>query len=393
MVALPSSSIPGPGSEKLGNPYRVLVVDDSAVIRGLIARWLDQDPAISVVATASNGAMAVNYVAAHRPELVILDIEMPVMDGMTALPKIIEIIPDIKIIMASTLTRKNAEISMRALQQGAAEYMPKPETNREINASTQFRQEIILKVKALGMVLRKSRGEAAPESRRIQASASARPAGAEATSRLSRMAGTSLMLHRQSSSRPRILAIGSSTGGPQALLQLLTDLKGLNDIPILITQHMPATFTAILAEHLGRATGRPCSEAKDGEPILAGHIYVAPGNFHMIIEKNQDKICLRLNQDPHENFCRPAVDPLFKSVSKCYGSAALGVILTGMGQDGLKGSDELVRNGGTLIAQDEETSVVWGMPGAVSLAGLCSAVLPLKNIGKAAMKLMDGGQI
>lgn len=393
MVASPSSNLHGPGSEKLRDPYRVLVVDDSAVIRGLIARWLDADPAISVVATASNGAMAVSYVAAHRPELVILDIEMPVMDGMTALPKLIEIIPDIKIIMASTLTRKNAEISMRALQQGAAEYMPKPETSREINASTQFRQEIILKVKALGMVLRKSRGEAGPESRRIQSVSSVRTTGAEAVSRLSRVAGAPLTLHKQSLSRPRILAIGSSTGGPQALLQLLTDLKDLKDVAVLITQHMPATFTSILAEHLARATGRPCSEARDGEPVLPGHIYVAPGNFHMIVEKNQDKVCLRLNQEPHENFCRPAVDPLFKSVSKCYGSSALGIILTGMGQDGLKGSGELVGNGGTLIAQDEETSVVWGMPGAVSLAGLCSAVLPLKSIGKAAMKLMDGGQI
>lgn len=379
---------------KPGRPYRVLVVDDSAVIRGLIARWLEAEPEISVIGTASNGSMALRQVEEHQPELVILDIEMPVMDGMTALPKIIGLIPDIKVIMASTLTRRNAEISMLAMQQGAADYIPKPETTREINGSLPFRQEIIDKVKVLGALLRKSRGEAGPQ--RPSANAAQSATASTPAARLNawaRPSGAALVLRKASPVKPRILAIGSSTGGPQALLQVLGDIKDRLNLPVVITQHMPATFTAILAEHLARATGMPCAEARDGDVLENGRIYLAPGDYHMIVERDQNKFVLRINQEAQENFCRPAVDPMFRSVSRCFGSGALGVILTGMGQDGLRGSDDLVKNGGTVIAQDEESSVVWGMPGAVSLAGLCSSVVPLKNIGQAIMKLVDGGGV
>jgi two-component system chemotaxis response regulator CheB len=386
-VTSPVLSVKTPG--KPARPYRVLVVDDSAVIRGLIARWLDGELDISVVGTASNGLMALRQVEENKPELVILDIEMPVMDGMTALPKIIELIPDIKVIMASTLTRRNAEISMQALEQGAADYIPKPESTREINSSVPFRQEIVEKVKALGALLRKSRGQPGP-----QATGAATPQAASARlNSWARPSGTALVLRKPSPVKPRILAIGSSTGGPQALLQVLGDIKNRINVPIIITQHMPATFTAILAEHLTRATGRPCAEARDGDVLDSARMYLAPGNYHMTVEREQNKFVLRINQGPPENFCRPAVDPMFKSVSRCFGSAALGLILTGMGQDGLKGSEELVKNGGTIVAQDEESSVVWGMPGAVALAGLCSAVQPLKNIGQTVLKLADGGGV
>jgi two-component system chemotaxis response regulator CheB len=342
-----------------------------------------------VVATASNGAMALRQVTESKPELVILDIEMPIMDGMTALPKIIEAVPDIKVIMSSTLTRRNAEISLLALEQGAADYIPKPESTREVNASLPFKQEVTEKVKALGAILRKSRGQTVARASGLAERTVAAPS--VKLNPWSRPSGTALSLRKASPVKPRILAIGSSTGGPQALLHVLSEIKAGVDVPVIITQHMPATFTSILAEHLARATGRPCAEAKDGDVLDNNSMFIAPGNFHMTVERSQNKFVLRINQAPQENFCRPAVDPMFRSVAKCFGPAALGVILTGMGQDGLKGSTELVNNGGTVIAQDEESSVVWGMPGAVSLAGLCAAVVPLNNMGKTIMKLLDGG--
>lgn len=180
--------------------------------------------------------------------------------------------------------------------------------------------------------------------------------------------------------RPEVIAIGSSTGGPQALLDVVKQLKADMRVPILITQHMPANFTKILANHLQTASGRQAGEARDGEPIAPGRIYVAPGDFHMVVEKRGGTKVLRVNQDPPENFCRPAVDPMFRSVAAAYGDRVLSVVLTGMGADGSQGAASIVEAGGTVIAQDEETSVVWGMPGATATAGHCTAVLPLGDV-------------
>jgi two-component system chemotaxis response regulator CheB len=180
---------------------------------------------------------------------------------------------------------------------------------------------------------------------------------------------------------PDIIAIGSSTGGPQALFEVLSHLKGGIRQPILITQHMPATFTTILAEHITRQCGIPCSEAKDGEALVGGRIYLAPGDFHMVLATKGTGTVLSVNKEPPENFCRPAVDPMMRSIAKIFGKRALAIILTGMGQDGMRGCTELVAAGGLTIAQDEASSVVWGMPGAVATAGLCSAVMPLREIG------------
>ena len=177
-----------------------------------------------------------------------------------------------------------------------------------------------------------------------------------------------------------VLAIGSSTGGPQALLALLRNLDRSIQVPVLITQHMPPTFTTILAEHVARASGRACAEAQDGEPIKSGCIYIAPGDWHMVVEQGVDGVVIRLNQQPAVNFCRPAVDPMFSSVARVYDGRVLAVVLTGMGQDGLNGGKAIIEAGGTVIAQDEATSVVWGMPGAVATAGVCSAVLPLDQM-------------
>ena len=364
--------------------YRVMIVDDSAVIRGLLTRTLEADPKIGIVASASNGEQAISAMKRHAVEVVILDIEMPVMDGLTALPKLLAIDRDVKIIMASTLTQTNAKISFQALAAGAADYIPKPSATRDIYTGAGFKRELTEKVKGLGAAyrLRKGGGQA-------DAAASAYPARAASSPKAIRGdktadAGASdaraIDLRRASPGKVDIIAIGSSTGGPEALLTLMTELDGSVDVPVIITQHMPPTFTAILAEHIERASGKKCAEAVDGEPVLSGRIFLAPGDFHMTVAVENGGKVIRLNQDPPVNFCRPAVDMMLTSLAQTYGRNVLAVILTGMGHDGLDGGRAVTEADGVVIAQDEATSVIWGMPGAVAQAGLCSAVLPLDDI-------------
>jgi len=362
-----------------GDPYRVMVVDDSAVIRGLLTRSLEKDPAVRVIASVSNGELAIKALERHDVEVVILDIEMPVMDGLTALPKLLAAQPGLQVIMASTLTRKNAEVSLRALQAGAADYIPKPSSSSELTSADVFQRELLDKVKALAKASRPNR-PAATRPRTLDSRMPAAPANLAPK--------RTITLRKASAALPRIIAIGSSTGGPQALLEVLRDIAARVKLPILITQHMPATFTTLLAEHIERATGVPCAEGKDGEVVHAGRIYLAPGNYHMIVESQGASTVVRLNQNPPENFCRPSVDPMLRSLARIYGSSLLTIILTGMGSDGQKGAMEVVEAGGTVIAQDEATSVVWGMPGAVATSGLCSAVLPIQEIGPSVRKLV-----
>ncbi len=361
-----------------------MVVDDSAVIRGMIRQWLDSEPDIKVVHTAPNGKAAVSNLVSSGAEVVILDIEMPVMDGMAALPLLLQAMPGVKVLMSSTLTLRNAEISLTALSKGAADYIPKPQAVREVSGSTDFRREIVSKVKALGDARRRSR-----------ATFSVRPQQAaviDVARGIPAVKGK-IELRALSPIRPKIVAIGSSTGGPQALFKLLSGLPADFNLPILITQHMPVTFTAILADHIQRATGRDCAEAQGGEVVTAGKIYVAKGGFHLKVEKQKDSVVTRIDEGPLENFCRPSVDPMFRSVAAVYGPATLGVILTGMGNDGLKGSEVLISSGGSLIAQNEASSVVWGMPGAVANAKLCSAVLDIGELAPAIGRIAAGAKL
>jgi len=336
-----------------------MVVDDSAVIRGLITRQLAEDPAISVVASAPNGEVALTQLARHEVDVVVLDIEMPVMDGLTALPLILAAHPNVKVVMASTLSRRNAEISLRALQLGASDYVPKPENG--LAGADDFKRELTAKVKALG-----SRPVAPIH----------RPAPAQPTAPARAGSGRPAAW-----TAPTVLAIGSSTGGPPALLTLFGALKGAVTQPIFLTQHMPPTFTALLAEHISRTGERDCREGQDGEAVVAGRCYVAPGGWHMVVEAGPGGPVIRLNQAPPENFCRPAVDPMFRSLAGVYGAGVVGVILTGMGADGEKGCAALAAAGGRFIVQDEATSVVWGMPGAAAHTGLADGILPLPEIG------------
>lgn len=339
---------------------RVLVVDDSAVVRGLISRQLNAETGIGVVATAANGELALAELARRPVDVVVLDIEMPVMDGLTALAEIVARYPAVKVVMASTLTRRNAEISMKALHLGASDYVAKPETG--LGAAEAFRHELASKIKAL--------------SSRPSAGAARTPPPAPAPAVAPPPSPT-----RAPRTRPNVILIGASTGGPPALLKLFTALRGAVQQPILLTQHMPPTFTALLAEQLARAGDRPCAEARDGDRIEAGRCYIAPGGWHMTVAREGAVPTLRLNQDPPENFCRPAVDPLFRTAAQVFGSGALGVILTGMGADGAHGCEALSRAGGHFIVQDEASSVVWGMPGAAAATGLATGILPLDQIG------------
>lgn len=349
--------IPRPAQpEAQAGTIRVMVVDDSAIVRGLIVRMLEAAPEVQVAARASNGAAALAELDRVAVDVVILDIEMPVMDGMTALPLMLAKQPHLKIVVASTLSQRNARISLEALQRGAADYVPKPEAGSLVNAA-EFQRDLIARVRALS-------GAAA--------SRAASPASAPA----SPPPLAAVVRPRPAGVKPGVIAIGGSTGAPPVLLDLFAGLKGAVQQPILVTQHMPATFTALFAEQIERAGGRPSAEARDGEPILPGRVYVAPGGWHMMVGRSGATPVIRLNQEPPVHYCRPAVDPMLRSAAEVYGPRVLAVILTGMGSDGAEGCRAVADAGGRFIAQDEATSAVWGMPGAAARTGLAEAVLP-----------------
>jgi len=377
------------------DPIRVMVVDDALVIRGLIARMLEAEPGIAIVASVGDGERAVAYLERNDVDVVVLDIEMPKMDGLTALPKLLALRPGLQVIMASTLTQRNAEISLKALQLGAAEYLPKPASSGELRSADDFKRELIDKVKALGRVAKRTRRRDPSSGQGTGPTslqpAAARPMGARPPplAKVSQ-AGQPPVLRKLSTQRPEIIAVGSSTGGPQALFKVMEVLGRQTQLPILITQHMPATFTKILAEHLTKASGRQALEGVQGEPIVPGRIYVAPGDWHMRVRQDGARRVIALDQEPPENFCRPAVDPMFRSLGDVYGARVLAAVLTGMGSDGARGAVTLADKGCTVVAQDEASSVVWGMPGATVQAGAAAAILPIEEIGPYMARLAGG---
>src|SRR6266404_683609 len=347
-----------------------------------------QEPLRVMVVAASlrTGLDAVNQIERVNPGVAVLDIEMPELDGISALPLLLAKKRNLIIIMASTLTRRNAEISFKALSLGASDYIPKPESTREPAAAETFRHDLIQKIRHLGAKVRR----AAPASASPPL-ASGRPREPLPRSPLAPVAQPQLLLRAFSMQAPRALLIGSSTGGPQALMAVVTELGPVIDrFPVLITQHMPPTFTTILAEHLARASRRPAHEAVDGEPVKVGHIYLAPGGRHMRVVRHGTEAAIALDDGPPVNFCKPAVDPLFTSAIDVWHGSIMTVILTGMGSDGMRGGKDIVAAGGSVIAQDEATSVVWGMPGAAANAGICAAVLPLNQIAPKLIRVFSG---
>lgn len=371
------------------DPIRVLIVDDSAVIRGFVARALADVPEVVIVGSVSDGQSGLNFIKRDLADVVILDIEMPVMDGLTALPQIVQLARWSRVIMSSTLTLQGAEVSIRAMALGAADYVSKPSSTRDVHAADEWKADLLEKVRALGVSGWRERhklGKTGPLPSGVvpkpsTMSVAALSSSSAAAQRVPLYEGSEVRLRDPARGIPEILVIGSSTGGPQALFEVLPHLKGLRQ-PILITQHMPKAFTTILADHISKQTGLPCREAVTGDVPKAGEVLLAPGEFHMLCERSGTDVHVKLDQGPPENYCRPAVDPMLRSLVASYGGGKiLLAILTGMGSDGMRGAKLVVEGGGTVIAQDQATSVVWGMPGAVATAGLCSAVLPLNEIG------------
>lgn len=342
-------------------PVGVLVVDDSAVIRGMISRGIGDDPSIRVVGAAADGQAALSMLGSTGPDVVLLDVEMPVMDGLAALPKILAARPQVSVIMASALTRRHAGLSLRALELGAADYVPKPEA-AVTGALPAFFEELKTKIKAHGR-MRKAPAASAP-----------RPAGGAFKS-----------------ARATAVAIGSSTGGPPALLKVFARAKGAVRVPVFVTQHMPATFTAMLAAQLGQISNAPAFEGADGMAVRPGHIYVAPGGKHMLVEQSGGTAVLRLSDGPPEHFCKPAVDPMLRSLAKVYGAGLLTAVLTGMGRDGADGCVAVADAGGRFFVQDEESSVVWGMPGAAMRTGRAMGQLSLDQTAEFLAAAMGGG--
>ncbi|GLK78590.1 chemotaxis response regulator protein-glutamate methylesterase 1 [Methylopila turkensis] len=375
-------------------PLRILIVDDSAVVRGVVAKWLGEEPGLFVAGTSRTGLAAVADVVRLRPHVAVLDVEMPDMDGVSALPLLLKAQPDLAVLMASSLTRRNADISLRCLALGAADFIAKP--TAEV-AQSDYRRDLVAKIRAVGEhARRRARMRtpgAAPEPRPAAPAFGRAPASAAPASAGSSFAAAApAAKHRAFSVAPvRAIAIGASTGGPQALAALLNAIgPSIGRVPVLVTQHMPAAFTPTLAEHLGAASGRPGREAAHGQPLEPGVIHVAPGGKHLTVALKGGAAFASIDDGPPENFCKPSVDPTFRTAAAAYGSGLLAVMLTGMGSDGAAGVRAVASAGGSVIAQDEATSVVWGMPGAAVATGCCAAVLPLPAIGSRIVRLIAG---
>ncbi len=339
---------------------KVMVVDDSALYRKTITDVLAEDPAIEVVGSAPNGRIAMMKIPDLRPDLLTLDMEMPEMDGLATLRELTRNYPDIQSLVFSAHTEKGAELTLDALRLGAVDFVTKPSGGQSIELSMRkMREELLPKLQALTRRRQLSFQRPRP---------AARPPATRTTAPMQKLL-------------PRdVIAIGVSTGGPPTLHKLFAQLPRELKQAILIVQHMPPIFTKKLAEQLDKVGTIPVREARAGEPVKPGHAYIAPGDFHMEVAVRNGSKVIHLHKQPPENFCRPAVDVLFRSVAKIYGARAIGVILTGMGEDGMRGMQEMKNVGIPIIAQDEKTSVVWGMPGAVVQAGLADEVVPIDKV-------------
>lgn len=367
-----------PSSE---DPIRVMIVDDSAVVRSLLKSYLDKEKDILVVASSIDGEMALGHLKRHDVEVVLLDLFMPKMDGLSALPKMLEMRPDLQVIVVTGATDSDTVAVMQAMDLGAVDGHAKPSTTSELNVGLNFKRELLGKIRAWGEEGRKKRpnDKASVEMRNRLRDNPLTPR-LKSDGPVATPAYIPYILRVGSIPRPDAIAIGSSTGGPQALFSIIPHLKNVTQ-PVFITQHMPAAFTGVLADHITKLGSLPCIEAEDGMPVEGGKIYLARGDHHMTISSGPSGKVIRLTKDKPENFCRPAVDPMLRSLAIHYTSKLFILILTGMGVDGLKGGEVALQSGASMIAQDQESSVVWGMPGAVAQAGLCHDVLPLEEIG------------
>lgn len=376
---------------------RVLIADDSSVTRRIVSEAIQREPDMELVGAAQDGEEAISFFKSQKPDLVLLDVDMPTLNGIEALKAIRKLHDSVPVIMFSTLTVKGGEATLDALSAGATDYVPKPTGVGHLNKAMDYlRQELIPKVRMWGARF-KSRQEkaaqasaAAPQKTNgmVSSTTPAPNKDARGSASFTLTAAKPAITPSQPAPRRRnvpigVLAIGSSTGGPNALAELIGLLPGDLGVPVLITQHMPPVFTQLLAERLDRSSRLKVKEAFDGAVVRAGEAWVAPGDFHMIVTREGTETILRINKNAPENSCRPAVDVMFRSIADVYGASTLACVLTGMGRDGTAGAQVLAKTGASILAQDEASSVVWGMPRAVYEAGIADAVLNLKDMAAA----------
>lgn len=341
---------------------RILIVDDSVIVRRMLNQALSVDPSLEVVSAVANGRLALNKLRQGHIDLVTLDMEMPEMDGLETLIQIRKTYPSLPVIMFSQHTRRGAVVTLDALFHGASDYATKPIVENKEVALQKIRHELIPKIKALCHARNlPSVSVQAPPIKKNQ-------------------------VFCQVNQSVEIIAIGVSTGGPKALDVLLPELSRFFPVPIVIVQHMPPLFTQRLAETLASRTAIKVSEAISGDILKPGHAWLAPGGYHIVLERYGTEVKVQTHQGPEENSCRPSVDVLFRSVAKLYEASALAVILTGMGQDGLRGCEAIKAAGGQVFVQDQASSVIWGMPGFVARAGLADKILPLNQLATEIMR-------
>lgn len=346
---------------------RVLVVDDSVVVRRVVTEVLEALGDIEVVGAAANGRVALSKISQLDPDLVILDIEMPEMDGLTALTHLRQDHPRTPVIMFSSQTALGAQATLEALSRGASDFFAKPSGGGGLEASRRLIQ-----------------AELAPAIRALCPRPAPRPETAVVI--------TSPPLAPTTACRVDVIAIAASTGGPNALAELFAALPADLPVPILIVQHMPPMFTQMLAERLAKHSQIPTVEATSGMLLEPGRAWIAPGGQHLVVARDGTRVVTKVHQDLPENACRPSADPLLRSVADLYGRHGLAVVLTGMGRDGLRGCEAIRAAGGQVLAQDEATSVVWGMPGFVARAGLANQVLPLSLLASALVRRAKVGR-
>jgi two-component system chemotaxis response regulator CheB len=352
---------------------RILVVDDSVVVRRMLSEMLSADPAIESVSTASNGKIALARIPQLNPDAIVLDIEMPELDGLQTVAAIRRFTKTLPVIMFSTVTARGASATLDAIALGANDYVTKPSTRSgTVGQLGLVYQELLDKIKAHCHYETNAEGDAPAKV----------PLLLNGASRIVTPPPAVLFSLTAPPSGPiEAIAIGVSTGGPNALAALLPTFPADLSVPVFIVQHMPRLFTKLLAERLSSKAQIRVDEASHGDVVVPGKAWVAPGDFHMVVKRLGTKVVIHTNHDTPENSCRPSVDPLFRSIADTYGPRALGVILTGMGQDGLRGCEAIRARGGQVLAQDEASSVVWGMPGFVVRAGLAEKVVPLSEMG------------